>query len=240
MIGERSAALPDGVQGAADPNFGCVVRGFAGLFPGRRFGGGALSVYLDGRPVVDVWTGWADRRGQLPWSADTGAMVFSATKGMASTVIHRLADRGLIDYDAPMAQYWPEFGANGKSAITVRVPSERRQQGRADGPPADGGADGGGTHGARAGTARLPRHHLRLVDVRTCPGRHRPGHEGARPHRVGRAAEHRWDAPGQTAGGRAHPRGADHRAARHQRQPGLQLRGAQGRRAAAVGRLRLA
>jgi CubicO group peptidase (beta-lactamase class C family) len=47
-------------------------------------------------------------------------MVFSATKGMASTVIHRLVDRGLIDYEAPVAQYWPEFGANGKADITVR------------------------------------------------------------------------------------------------------------------------
>ena len=47
-------------------------------------------------------------------------MVFSATKGMASTVIHRLADRGLIDYDAPVAEYWPAFGANGKAAVTVR------------------------------------------------------------------------------------------------------------------------
>jgi CubicO group peptidase (beta-lactamase class C family) len=47
-------------------------------------------------------------------------MIFSASKGMASTVIHRLADRGLIDYDAPVAEYWPEFGANGKSALTVR------------------------------------------------------------------------------------------------------------------------
>jgi CubicO group peptidase (beta-lactamase class C family) len=119
-IGERSVALPHGVQGAADPNFGCAVRSFASMFPGRRFGGGALSVYLDGEPVVDVWTGWADRRGQVPWSADTAAMVFSATKGMASTVIHRLVDRGLIDYDTPVADYWPEFGANGKSAITVR------------------------------------------------------------------------------------------------------------------------
>lgn len=47
-------------------------------------------------------------------------MVFSATRGVAATVTHRLADRGLIDYDAPVAEYWPEFGANGKSAITVR------------------------------------------------------------------------------------------------------------------------
>ena len=47
-------------------------------------------------------------------------MVFSATKGVTSTVIHRLADRGLIDYDAPVAEYWREFGANGKAQITVR------------------------------------------------------------------------------------------------------------------------
>jgi CubicO group peptidase (beta-lactamase class C family) len=127
--GERSAALfsgadgsalPHAVRGAADPNFACAVRAFAQLFPWRRLGGGALSVYLDGQPVVDVWTGWADRRGRRQWSADTGTMVFSATKGMASTVIHRLVDRGLIDYDAPVAEYWPAFGANGKADVTVR------------------------------------------------------------------------------------------------------------------------
>ena len=88
---------------------------FSKLFPGRRFGGGALAVYLDGRPVVDVWTGYSDRRGEVRWSADTGAMVFSATKGVAATVIHRLVDRGLLSYDAPVAEFWPEFGANGKS-----------------------------------------------------------------------------------------------------------------------------
>jgi CubicO group peptidase (beta-lactamase class C family) len=108
------------VSGTADPNFSCAVRGFASTFPGRRFGGGALAVYLDGQPVVDVWTGWSDRRGRLPWRADTAPMVFSATKGMTSTVVHRLADRGMIDYEAPVAEYWPEFGANGKSALTVR------------------------------------------------------------------------------------------------------------------------
>lgn len=84
------------------------------------FGGGALSVYIDGVQVVDVWTGWADRRGKVPWTADTGAMVFSATKGLAATVIHRLVDRGLLSYDVPVAEYWPEFGTNGKSEITVR------------------------------------------------------------------------------------------------------------------------
>ena len=112
--------LPRGVSGAADPHFANVVKLFTRLFPGRRFGGGALSVYIEGRPVVDVWTGWSDRAGSQRWTADTGAMVFSATKGIASTVIHRLADRGLLSYDEPVAEYWPEFGANGKADITVR------------------------------------------------------------------------------------------------------------------------
>lgn len=117
---EPDSGLPRGVQGAADPHFSGVVKLFTQLFPGRRFGGGALSVYIDGKPVVDVWTGWSDRKGEVPWSADTGAMVFSATKALASTVIHRLADKGLLDYDAAVADYWPEFGANGKSDITIR------------------------------------------------------------------------------------------------------------------------
>ncbi|OHV05791.1 serine hydrolase domain-containing protein [Mycobacterium talmoniae] len=119
-LAERHLDLPRGVRGAADPHFACAVRSFAALFPGRRFGGGALAVYLDGEPVVDVWTGFSDRRGEVPWSADTGTMVFSATKGVAATVIHRLVDRGLIDYDAPVAHYWPEFGVHGKDTLTVR------------------------------------------------------------------------------------------------------------------------
>ncbi|HTX94289.1 MAG TPA: serine hydrolase domain-containing protein [Mycobacterium sp.] len=112
--------LPRGVSGAADPHFANVIRLFSQLFPGRRFGGGALSVYIHGVPVVDVWTGWSDRGGTQRWTADTGAMVFSATKGVASTVIHRLADRGLLSYDQPVAEYWPKFAANGKAEITVR------------------------------------------------------------------------------------------------------------------------
>jgi len=112
--------LPPGVSGAADPHFGNVIKTFAGLFPGRRLGGGALCVYIDGRPVVDVWTGWSDRGGTEPWTADTGAMVFSATKGVAATVIHRLVDQGKLSYDDPVADHWPEFAAKGKANITIR------------------------------------------------------------------------------------------------------------------------
>src|ERR1700720_1393503 len=98
---QGDSGLPRGVNGAADPRFANVIRVFARLFPGRRFGGGTLSVYIEGRPVVDVWTGWSDRAGEVPWTADTGAMVFSATKGIASTVIHRLVDRGVVGYAKP-------------------------------------------------------------------------------------------------------------------------------------------
>src|ERR1700704_2991732 len=104
---DRSAALPHGIQGAADPSFGCTVRAISQLFPGRRFGGGALAIYLHGEPVVDVWTGYADRRGTEYWTADTAAMVWSVSKAMASTVIHRLGDRGLIASTPPGAGAWP-------------------------------------------------------------------------------------------------------------------------------------
>ncbi len=91
-----------------------------GLFPSPRLGGGALSVYLDGEAVVDVWAGWADRKGEQPWTANTGALAFSSTKGLTSTIIHRLVDRGALTYDEPVAIYWPEFGANDKASITLR------------------------------------------------------------------------------------------------------------------------
>lgn len=117
---QPGSGLPKHVQGAADPRFSCAVQTFAKLFCDPRFGGGSLAVYVEGEPVVDVWTGWSDRHGEVPWTADTGAMVFSASKGVAATVLHRLVDRGLLSYDEPVARYWPEFGANGKSDITVR------------------------------------------------------------------------------------------------------------------------
>ncbi|WP_233530210.1 serine hydrolase domain-containing protein [Antrihabitans stalagmiti] len=116
----ESGDLPGGVRGSADPRFATAVKAFGQLFARHR-GGGALSVYVHGEPVVDVWAGTSDNAGTQPWGENTGAMPYSATKGIASTVIHRLADRSLIDYDAPVAEYWPEFGANGKSKITVRT-----------------------------------------------------------------------------------------------------------------------
>ncbi|MBF6415042.1 serine hydrolase domain-containing protein [Nocardia cyriacigeorgica] len=80
-------------------------------------GGGALSVYVDGEAVVDIWGGQAAPG--LPWQADTTSCLMSATKGLTSTCALVLYDRGLLDLDAPVAAYWPEFAAAGKAGITV-------------------------------------------------------------------------------------------------------------------------
>ncbi len=82
-------------------------------------GGAAVCVYHQGEKVVDIWGGTMDARG-TPWHEDTMAVSFSTTKGIASTALHVCADRGLIDYDAPVCKYWPEFAQQGKHDVTVR------------------------------------------------------------------------------------------------------------------------
>ena len=105
------------VPGVSDPRFDHVRTTFGRLFDGPIRGGGALCVYENGVPVVDIWGGTSDRRGKRPWAPSTGAMLYSASKGLSAIVVHRLADRGLIDYDEPVAKYWSEFAG---SNITVR------------------------------------------------------------------------------------------------------------------------
>nr|MBM4733658.1 serine hydrolase [Prescottella equi] len=101
-----------------DPRFEALATQFFHLFHRTRDGGGALAVYLHGRPVLDVWAGWASPIRK--WDSETVTLSFSTGKGVASTVLHRLAQRGLVDYDTPVAAYWPEFGEAGKESITVR------------------------------------------------------------------------------------------------------------------------
>lgn len=117
------------VEGTVDPDFAPVTEALRSVVHGwhdRRdrkgaagTGGAAVAVYLRGALVVDAWTGMRTPDGD-PWQRDTVAMSFSTTKGVVSTVLHRLVDRGLVDYDEPVATYWPEFAQAGKGAITVR------------------------------------------------------------------------------------------------------------------------
>ncbi len=110
------AELPEGWT--VDPAYARVASFFSGLFD--HGGGGALVVRHRGAIVVDAWAGHADARGERPWTPDTLAISFSTSKGAVSTVMHRLAERELLEYDAPVSSYWPEFAAQGKDAVTVR------------------------------------------------------------------------------------------------------------------------
>lgn len=82
--------------------------------------GAQVAIYLDGKLAVDAWAGIADVRKGTPVDGDILFPVFSTTKGVTATVIHLLAQRGQLDYDTPIAHYWPAFAANGKGEITLR------------------------------------------------------------------------------------------------------------------------
>jgi CubicO group peptidase (beta-lactamase class C family) len=82
--------------------------------------GSTVSVYLGPDLVAELWGGWRDRPGGRAWSQDTLVNMMSVAKGVTAMCVHMLADRGLLDLDAPVAQYWPQFAANGKSDVLVR------------------------------------------------------------------------------------------------------------------------
>ncbi len=79
-----------------------------------------IVAYQDGQQVLNVWDGLADPAQGKPATEDTLYNVYSATKAVAATALHIQAEKGLVDYDAPIAEYWPEFAANGKGSATVR------------------------------------------------------------------------------------------------------------------------
>ena len=109
------------VQGHVEDGWGRVADAFRANFassPGEV--GAACCVYAGGRPVVDLWGGLADRAANRPWAEDTIALVASTTKGATAICAHLLVQRGALDLDAPVVEYWPQFGAAGKQDIPVR------------------------------------------------------------------------------------------------------------------------
>ncbi|MFH9547325.1 serine hydrolase domain-containing protein [Streptomyces sp. NPDC017435] len=107
------------IQGSYDDLFAAVPTALAALLDGGD-AGGSVAVFVDGEPVVDVWGGFADVAGGVPWQTDTVVNVYSVTKTMTALCALVLADRGDLDPDAPVARYWPEFAAAGKEAVLVR------------------------------------------------------------------------------------------------------------------------
>ncbi len=106
------------VQGHVHPDFLEVEQSLRHLVDNYP-GGAAACVYHRGECVADLWGGLANREG-APWQRDTLATSFSTTKGVAATLLHIMADRGLIDYDQRVAHYWSTFAQGGKEDITVR------------------------------------------------------------------------------------------------------------------------
>jgi len=107
-----------GCDGWVHPDFAEVAVALREQLKGAP-GGGAVCVYHRGECVADIWGGLRNRAGD-PWRENTMAPSFSTTKGVASTLLHIYVDRGLLDYDDAVADYWPEFAQGGKGAITVR------------------------------------------------------------------------------------------------------------------------
>ena len=112
------------VQGTIEPGFEALRDLLEQQFAKGEHIGAGVSVYHHGRKVVDVWGGLANEDTKKPWLADTMAVSYSTTKGLTATCLHVLADRGLVDYQAPVSKYWPEFAQNGKEKITVYPPAD--------------------------------------------------------------------------------------------------------------------
>ena len=108
------------ISGHCAPRFAKVKDAFAKNFAVGGEVGASFAATLDGELVVDLWGGSADAAGSRPWQRDTIANVWSTTKAMNALCAHMLVDRGLLDLDAPVARYWPEFAAAGKERLPVR------------------------------------------------------------------------------------------------------------------------
>jgi CubicO group peptidase (beta-lactamase class C family) len=107
------------IGGSCASDFENVQTAFATNFAERDEVGAAVAVWVEGELVVNLWGGWSDAARTKAWQENTLASVFSGSKGLTSTCVHLLADRGEIDLNAPVAAYWPQFGQAGKDSISI-------------------------------------------------------------------------------------------------------------------------
>ena len=112
--------MAQGMDGTCDTRFRRVREAFASNFETMGEVGAAVAVTVDGKPVVDLWGGYADPQRTRPWSRDTLVNVYSTTKGLTAICAHRLVDQGKLDLEAPVAKYWPEFAQAGKDKMPVK------------------------------------------------------------------------------------------------------------------------
>lgn len=108
------------IAGTCDPRFAAVGEAFRENAAQRGELGAAVAVLVEGRAVVELWGGWTDADRTRAWQRDTLVNVFSVGKALAALCVLKLVSRGSLELDEPVAQRWPEFGAEGKERITVR------------------------------------------------------------------------------------------------------------------------
>ena len=108
------------VEGTCDERFAVMRDVLAASIDSGEDLGGSVAVTIDGEFVVDLWGGWADVEHTTRWQRDTITNVWSTTKTMTSLAALVLVERGLLDVNAPVATYWPEFAASGKERVLVR------------------------------------------------------------------------------------------------------------------------
>lgn len=106
-------------NGIADERFIDLAQLFSRLQDNRAaYGGAALAVYFQGQKVVDIFTG--QKSADEKWQADTLSICYSTGKGVLAALAHIMVSQGIVEYDQPIAHYWPEFAQNGKAQITLR------------------------------------------------------------------------------------------------------------------------
>lgn len=109
------------IEGYFAPGFAAVREQFERNFAEQGEVGAAVAVSIQGELVVDLWGGFQDPARTRPWTRDTIVNVWSVGKAMTAVCLLRLVERGLVELDAPVARYWPEFAQAGKAAISVRT-----------------------------------------------------------------------------------------------------------------------
>lgn len=117
---EKAGLVPNAIHGFCDYRFRAVRDAFAANFDQQLEVGASVAIELEGKTVVDLWAGTIDTEGTRPWQPDTLVNLYSTTKGITAVCANRLLDQQLLDLDAPVATYWPEFAQARKTSVLVR------------------------------------------------------------------------------------------------------------------------
>ena len=107
------------IHGTCEEKFQPVKELFREIHQSGREVGSSFSVYKDGIPLIDIWSGYADKEKNKEWERDTLANVWSTTKGITALTIAHAYEQGILDYEEKVSTYWPEFASSGKDEITV-------------------------------------------------------------------------------------------------------------------------